>query len=116
MKVASEGGVASSARAAFASLVLRAWKNLMTLFEGPVAPLAPRITRPVMPPAAMATAATMAKTIQPRKAGLRFSFVDSLIITSLGGIRVYKPAAVRSVHERSPSCLLYTSDAADEED
>src|SRR5665647_536697 len=132
MRVVSEGAVASSARAAFASLSLRAWKNLRTVFEGPVPPLSPAITRPVMPPAAMATAATMAKTIQPRKAGLRLSFVVSLIITSPGGIRVYKRAAVRSVHERSPSdrhrllardedrrgrttdrgavgCLLYTS-------
>src|SRR5664279_2065814 len=116
MKVVSEGAIASSARAAFASLSLRAWKNLRTVLEGPVPPLVPRITRPVMPPAAMATTATMAKTIQPRRAGLRLSFVDSLIITSLGGIRVYTRAAVRSVHERSPSCLLYTSDAADEED
>jgi hypothetical protein len=35
-----------------------------------------------MPPAAMATAATITKTIQPRSAGLRRSVVGSLIVTS----------------------------------
>ena len=88
MNVVSAGAVASSASAAFASLSRTAWKNLSTVSEGPVPPPAPARIRPVMPPAAMATAATMAKTIQPRSTGLRRSIVGSLITTSSGLIQV----------------------------